>query len=89
MSQAFSQVRSGNMRLASDKELLDSGVSQDLVELRKTYNDKIEEGYCMFDGVKIVRAFVSNPNGYYKMFLRAADGQVIEHGIDPNKLVKI
>lgn len=76
------------MRTMSDKELLEAGVSPDLVELRKTYNDKIEDGYCMFDGVKIERAFISNPCGYDKVFLRTIDGGFFEHGISPNELTK-
>jgi len=80
--------RNTNMRKMSDEELLEEGVSQDLIDWRREFNDRIKDGYCMFKGIKIERAFVSNPCGYDKVFLRTVDGSIIEHGIDPNKLVR-
>ena len=75
-------IKGGMMRMMSDEELLEDGVEPDLIELRKKFNDKIEDGYCMLDGIKILRAFISNPCGYNKVFLRTENGSILEHGID-------
>lgn len=76
------------MKIMNDTELLAAGISPGLIALRKRYNDRIINGFCMFQGAKIERAFISNPHSYNKVFLLAVDGSIIEHYISPDKLQK-
>ncbi len=78
-----------NDKIITDAELLKLGVDYSLIELRREYNDRIKAGICSYKKNKVVRAFISNPHGYFKVFLLADDGNIIDHGIMPCDLARV
>ena len=64
------------------------GIPKDLIELRDEFNRRIACGFCMFKGVEIERAFISNMRSYWKIYLLSINREMFEHGIEPNLLLK-
>ena len=64
------------------------GISEEMIKLRDEFNRKISSGFCMFKGVEIDRAFISNIRSYYKVFLLGLNRQMFEYGISPELLTK-
>ena len=72
-------------KILTEEELKKLGVSEDLIRTRRILNEAIQSGKCYGRDIhgnttKCERSFISNPHGYWKLFLRTADGDFLEHG---------
>lgn len=67
----------------SDEQLRGQGVSESLLRLRAELNRQIAAGICYCHNFRQNRliqceyAFISNPNGYYAVFLQGCSGEIL------------
>jgi hypothetical protein len=70
------------MKTLTDQELRNKGVDEYLIDYRRELNESIKSGKCYADyfgnKIKVLRAFISNPCGYNKVFLLGENDERIE-----------